>query len=556
MNKKIIALILVILAVAVAYSSNLQKLIYPKEVNYVKFSSLTPDEATYPWQLADFHPYYERVYPPTGRWTQVYDLASFLGGSRYVTTMDIYFVVEPRSSATMQISVCYGRKDTYGVPILVRKQVQVSFTSSESFSGIVHKKVTLNAYGRYIMIEMIPYIIGETPEKFEAYGKIYYETALEEARIISGEYTDVLYAGMTNEVCSVNVKNTGVNDTYAYVALYDLSERERLIEIKSAFLKSLENTTFTFEMYVPEERVGDTYTFGIKVVAGSPDLLRNVTYFKIWNATVSSNLPPVADFDYEINGLTVHFYDKSHDPDGYITAWQWWLGDGSVSYEQNPVHTYRESLAGEILSVVLTVTDNEGATNTVYKYITLPSVSQKTYYLTVDVSPSNAGYVIINPQTDNLSYPEGSEVILDAVAYEGYVFSHWEGDVNGSSTPITITMDSNKTITAVFSTIQPSKFTLNVTVNIPDAGWVDVSPVGGIYDYGTVVTLTAHTKEGYRFSHWGGDASGTSETITIVMDSNKNVVAYFEKETGYATPWYAGFAILVIIGLGYVMRRK
>ena len=560
MNKKVMAVILIILAVAVAYSINLQKLIYPKEVNSVKFSSLTPDEATFQWQLADFHPYYERAYPPTGRWTQVYDLASFLGGSRHITTIDIYFVVEPRSSATMQISVCYGKKDTYGVPILVRKQVQVSFTSSDSWDGIVHKRVTLNAYGRYLMIEMIPYISGETPDKFEACGEIYYETALEEVRIISGEYADVLYAGMTNEICTVNVKNTGVNDTYAYVALYCLSERERLIEIKSAFLKSLENTTFTFEMYVPERMAGDTYTFGIKVVAGSSDLLENVTYFKIWNATVSSNLPPVADFEYEINGLTVYFHDKSYDPDGYITAWQWWLGDGSVSYEQNPVHAYRESLAGEILSVVLTVTDNEGATNTTYKYITLPSESPKKYYkLDVNVNPENAGYVVITPYFENMTYPEGTDVTLNATAYDGYMFSHWEGDANGSSTPITITMDSNKTVTAVFSEIQTNKYTLSVSVNNPDGGWVDVYPAGGIYDYGTVVTLTAHAKEGYRFSHWGGDASGTSETITIVMDSNKNVVAYFEKTGAYAIPdrLYLLLALgaFAIFGLAYSIRR-
>ena len=114
--------------------------------------------------------------------------------------------------------------------------------------------------------------------------------------------------------------------------------------------------------------------------------------------------------------------------------------------------------------------------------------------------------------------------------------------------------------TAVFSEIQINKYTLSVSVNNPDAGWVDVYPAGGVYDYGTVVTLTAHANEGYVFSHWGGDASGTSETITIVMDSNKNVVAYFEKTEEYAIPnrlyLIIGFGALSMFGLAMVRKWK
>ena len=185
--------------------------------------------------------------------------------------------------------------------------------------------------------------------------------------------------------------------------------------------------------------------------------------------------------------------------------------------------------------VRLRVFDTNGLYDDDIAYVNVAQ-TEKYYKLDVNVNPENAGYVVITPYFENMTYPEGTDVTLNATAYDGYIFSHWEGDANGSSTPITITMDSNKTVTAVFSEIQTNKYTLSVSVNNPDGGWVDVYPAGGIYDYGTVVTLTAHAKEGYRFSHWGGDASGTSETITIVMDSNKNVVAYFEKTRAYAIP--------------------
>lgn len=49
---------------------------------------------------------------------------------------------------------------------------------------------------------------------------------------------------------------------------------------------------------------------------------------------------PVAEFDFEIDGLTVQFSDASIDGGGGITGWLWDFGDGSVSTEPNPVHTF------------------------------------------------------------------------------------------------------------------------------------------------------------------------------------------------------------------------
>jgi beta-lactamase superfamily II metal-dependent hydrolase len=51
------------------------------------------------------------------------------------------------------------------------------------------------------------------------------------------------------------------------------------------------------------------------------------------------------------------------------------------------------------------------------------------------------------------------------------------------------------------------------------------------YDSGTQVTITASPASGWKFDHWSGDASGTSPTIVITMDSDKDVTAYFEEET-------------------------
>jgi len=68
-------------------------------------------------------------------------------------------------------------------------------------------------------------------------------------------------------------------------------------------------------------------------------------------------------------------------------------------------------------------------------------------------------------------------------------------------------------------------YTLSVSVSPSGAG--SVSPSDGHYKEGTQVTLTATPANGYSFDYWGGEASGSSATITITMDSDKTVIAHF-----------------------------
>ncbi|MGN7916632.1 S8 family serine peptidase [Lysobacter sp. 22409] len=74
------------------------------------------------------------------------------------------------------------------------------------------------------------------------------------------------------------------------------------------------------------------------------------------------NLNPVANFNSQVNGLTVTFTDASTDNDGNIVSRSWNFGDGSaLSAATNPSRTYA---AAGTYNVSLTVTDNAGATHT------------------------------------------------------------------------------------------------------------------------------------------------------------------------------------------------
>ena len=78
------------------------------------------------------------------------------------------------------------------------------------------------------------------------------------------------------------------------------------------------------------------------------------------------------------------------------------------------------------------------------------------------------------------------------------------------------------------------QFTLTISVNPPNHGSVSSSSgentsetITMHFRYRTSVTLTATPAQGYTFSNWEGGASGDNASVTIVMNSNKVVTAYF-----------------------------
>ena len=148
-----------------------------------------------------------------------------------------------------------------------------------------------------------------------------------------------------------------------------------------------------------------------------------------------------------------------------------------------------------------------------------------TYTLTVNVNPSGGGTVSISP--NKVSYNPGETVTLTAVPNSGYTFTGWSGSVTGTQNPVTIVMDSNKTVTANFQQIQAGNYTLTVTVSPQGGGTVTVNPNKTSYSQGEQVTLTATAASGYTFVGWSGSITGTQNPVTITMDSNKTVTANF-----------------------------
>ncbi|MDI6765831.1 MAG: choice-of-anchor D domain-containing protein [Bacteroidota bacterium] len=133
------------------------------------------------------------------------------------------------------------------------------------------------------------------------------------------------------------------------------------------------------------------------------------------------------------------------------------------------------------------------------------------------------GLVLKNP--DKPQYDKNESVQLTAVPIVGYQFVNWSGDTSGTTNPISIVMNSNKNITANFA-INTYTLTVNAT-----NGMVTKIPNQPTYTHGTSVQLTATPALGYHFVSWSGDTSGTTNPISIVMNSNKNITANFAINT-------------------------
>ena len=135
-----------------------------------------------------------------------------------------------------------------------------------------------------------------------------------------------------------------------------------------------------------------------------------------------------------------------------------------------------------------------------------------SYNITLTANPGGS-------VTGGGSYIEGTQVSISATPNSGYIFSSWSDGSTDSTR--TITISENITLTANFTEIIYS-FTLSLEAGTGG----NVSTSGGVYEQGTVVTITATPDSGYTFGSWS-DGS-TEQTRTITITQNLELTANFE----------------------------
>ena len=210
----------------------------------------------------------------------------------------------------------------------------------------------------------------------------------------------------------------------------------------------------------------------------------------------------------------------------------------AVVLSSNPVNGGANNGAGSYTagtSVTVTATQNLGYTFTNWTEGGATVSTSPAYTFALTANRTLVANFAINTYTLSLSAPNGSvsaspsqanynyltAVQLIPTANVGFVFTGWSGDATGSANPLTVTMNTNKSITAIFTAIT---YTLNVTaVN----GTVAKNPNLTVYNSGSAVVLTATPALGYTFASWSGDIISTVNPLSVTMNANKNITANF-----------------------------
>jgi len=139
----------------------------------------------------------------------------------------------------------------------------------------------------------------------------------------------------------------------------------------------------------------------------------------------------------------------------------------------------------------------------------------------ISVSVTGEGQVKVNP--DQTEYMDGSMVELSVHAGDGWYFVQWQGDLSGSETPVTLVVDEDKNISALFERL----YTLSISVE--GEGSIIRTPDLSEYESGESVELEAVAADGWEFVGWSGDASGTDTSLVLVMDTDTSVTGVFEE---------------------------
>lgn len=227
----------------------------------------------------------------------------------------------------------------------------------------------------------------------------------------------------------------------------------------SVTISSVANTGYTFTNW--------TDLASGAVVSASP----NYTF------ALSANRTLVANFLLNTYTLTVNAVNgsvsKAPDQPNYNHG-------SNVVLTATPAAGYVfSSWTGDATGTANPLTVNMTSNKTITANFT--AIPVNSYTLTVNAVNGSVTKVANQP-----TYTSGSTVVLTATPATGYSFSSWSGDATGTVSPLTVTMNANKNITANFTALPPVGPT---AVNLGTAGDFAILSKSGISTTG-VTSIT------------------------------------------------------------------
>jgi PKD repeat protein len=281
----------------------------------------------------------------------------------------------------------------------------------------------------------------------------------------------------------------------------------------------------------------------------------DATWIRTRTTCQHSDIPPSASFYWTPTQPSVDenitFVSTSFDPDGNITAYQWWLGDGNQSTTSNFTYVYPVS---GVYNVTLKVTDNGNLTSNVTNTISIQQAGTAKLVVIPDHLQTN----IQKGQNGNLDFVVRetlNQSDLKNVTFQAFDLKSFDnqtissGNVSFNTNGITVASGSYTNITAMLHAPTNSAVNWyygNITVLSDNGGngrvFVDVYVFGppvanftwspSIPKVGEQVTFdaslstsTAGPIEDYEWNFGdGGTASGSIVTHTFTNTTIFTVV--------------------------------
>jgi parallel beta-helix repeat protein len=252
------------------------------------------------------------------------------------------------------------------------------------------------------------------------------------------------------------------------------------------------------------------------------------------NLTILTNQPPIASFTYSpvnpaVNETVIFNASSSLDSDGSIVSYNWSFGDGNVSNITEVIVMHSYSSVGNY-TVNLTVTDDEGATNTTSRDL---QICLKPPIATFACSPPNP--IVNETVTFNASESYDPNGVITTYEFEFGDGTNGTGEVIAHCYSSVGTYTVNLTLTDDEGAMNRTSKTLKVFSNI---SYLDTEP--GTYpsipgSHNGTITMT-HTVNVSKISIY--PCAGTGGHIEYARIWNTSWAGAEARWDGYAGDWH------------------
>ncbi|MTI20796.1 T9SS type A sorting domain-containing protein, partial [Fulvivirga sp. RKSG066] len=323
---------------------------------------------------------------------------------------------------------------------------------------------------------------------------------------------DHLWAAIKTDAGGVNTTHIDLGSAPTDYFSFDvrLVSGNMIIEINGEEKANMDVSYWNFPSYwkagVYLQDEGEAVVYFDELYEGNGSEVNHAPGISITSPSNEANLTPGSDITINADAF---------DTDGSISVVEFFQGNLKLGEDATEPYSmvWNDVPVGNY-TLTARATDNEGATS---KSLGIDIFLGVQYVLSTSVN--GEGSISLNPVGG--VYAENTLVSLSAVPAVGYQFTGWSGDLSGSQNPVSINMDSDKSVSASFTPI----YTL--TTSVIGDGSIKLNPSGGIYREGTEVILTAVPDAGSQFESWSGDISETDDQITVTMNSDLSVTATF-----------------------------